>query len=79
MLLDDKKESWSSIFTIPPSVKYPYNPQEALDDIPGIKYAMDLFLASRMIEAEDYCNTSDEKKCVPTFFSILSFLIPRVP
>ena len=73
MPLDDKKESWSSIYTIPPSIKYPYNPLEALNDIPGISHALDLFLASHMLESEDYCNKSDDKKCVPTFF-VLSYL-----
>ena len=75
MPLDDKKESWSSIYTIPPSIKYPYNPLEALNDIPGIRHALDLFLASHMVESENYCNKSDEKKYVLTLFSIL-FLSP---
>ena len=58
----ERKESWTSIYSIPPSVKYPYNPVDALADIPGISYALDLFLASHMLESEDYCHKSDEPK-----------------
>ena len=58
--------------TVPPPIKYPYNPTEALDDIPGIKHAFDLFIASQMLEAEEYCNQSDEKK---SFFTILLLFI----
>lgn len=60
--IDDKKESWTSVYAQPPSVKYPYNSVEALRDIPAISYALDLFLASHMLEAEEYCNKSDENK-----------------
>ncbi|KAF8801787.1 hypothetical protein BYT27DRAFT_7197766 [Phlegmacium glaucopus] len=59
---DEKIESWTSIYTTPPSVKYPYDPTEALGDLPGVSHALDLFLASHMLESEDYCNKSDEKK-----------------
>jgi hypothetical protein len=58
----ERKESWTSIYSIAPSVKQPYDPIDALTDIPGISHALDLFLASHMVEAEDYCNKSDEKK-----------------
>lgn len=54
--------SWSTIYTAPPPVKYPYNPKEALSDLPGVSYALEMFLASHMVESEDYCNKSDEKK-----------------
>jgi hypothetical protein len=44
------------------SVEQSYDPIDALTDLPGISHALDLFLASHMLEAEDYCNKSDEKK-----------------
>jgi hypothetical protein len=46
------------------AVKYPYDTSEALKDLPGITYALDIFLASHMFEAEDYCHKSDPKKYV---------------
>lgn len=33
----------------PPPVKNPYKVDEALDDIPGLCYALETFLASRML------------------------------
>lgn len=54
--------SFQSIYTKPPPIKVPYNPKIALDDIPGIAYALELFLASHMHESEEYCHRSDEKK-----------------
>ena len=48
--------------TPPPSVKNPYKEKEALDDIPGVAYALETFLQSRMVECEDYCHESDPKK-----------------
>ncbi|KAF8823477.1 hypothetical protein HHX47_DHR10000365 [Lentinula edodes] len=54
--------SYQSIFNSPPPIKYPYRPNEALGDIPGISYALELFLASHMVESEDYCNKSDVNK-----------------
>lgn len=54
--------SWSIVYTSAPKVKYPYNPDDALSDIPGVCYAMELFLASSMIESETYCNQSDQRK-----------------
>lgn len=59
---------------VPPAVTCPYSPSSALDDIPGIAYALDLFLKSRMVESEEYCNTSDPKKCAIHFFQ-MSLLI----
>jgi hypothetical protein len=50
----------------PPTVTWPYSHTSALDDIPGIAYALDLFLKSLMVESEEYCHTSDPKKCVAT-------------
>ncbi|KAJ7747850.1 hypothetical protein B0H16DRAFT_1554834 [Mycena metata] len=58
----DASASYRTIYTSPPPVKVPYKPTEALDDIPGVTYALDMFLASKMHESEDYCNQSDKKK-----------------
>ncbi|KZT18713.1 hypothetical protein NEOLEDRAFT_121846 [Neolentinus lepideus HHB14362 ss-1] len=47
----------------PPGIpKNPYLPEYVLDDIPGIRYALDLFLASHMLESEKYCDQCDPKK-----------------
>ncbi|KIY53775.1 hypothetical protein FISHEDRAFT_32644 [Fistulina hepatica ATCC 64428] len=46
----------------PPPIKNPYNPADALDDIPGLAYALELFLSSKMLESERYCNESDPLK-----------------
>jgi hypothetical protein len=54
----------SPLYPSPPSVKVPYNDQEALDDIPGLSYALELFLSSHMVESEEYCHKMDETKCV---------------
>ncbi|KAF8070007.1 hypothetical protein FPV67DRAFT_1753952 [Lyophyllum atratum] len=54
--------SWANMYDAPPPVKYPYDPKEALDDLPGVSYALQLFLASHMVESEEYCHTSDERK-----------------
>lgn len=48
----------------PPLIKSPYSPKDALDDIPGVAHALDLFLASKMIESEEYCDKTDPKKLV---------------
>ena len=48
----------------PPLPKGAYVQQRALDDIPGIAYALHIFLASHMLESEEYCNKSDPKKYV---------------
>jgi hypothetical protein len=59
---EKERLSHQTIYTSPPPVKEPYNPAEALEDLPGISYALELFLASKMVESEDYCNKSDETK-----------------
>ncbi|EMD32712.1 hypothetical protein CERSUDRAFT_161188 [Gelatoporia subvermispora B] len=46
----------------PPLPRGPYKPERALEDIPGISYALHLFLASHMVESEEYCHKSDPKK-----------------
>jgi hypothetical protein len=40
----------------------PYKAKDALSDLPGVSYALEIFLASKMHESEDYCNASDPKK-----------------
>lgn len=47
--------SYQSIYNSPPSITYPYSPTEALDDLPGIAYALELFLSSQMLESEAFC------------------------
>ncbi|CAK5267930.1 unnamed protein product [Mycena citricolor] len=54
--------SYARLYTAPPPVKRPYKPADALADLPGVGYALDTFLASQMIEAEEYCNESDKEK-----------------
>ncbi|KAF5368262.1 hypothetical protein D9615_010361 [Tricholomella constricta] len=54
--------SWATIYHEPPAVKYPYNPKDALADLPGVSYALELFLSSHMVESEDYCHKSDDAK-----------------
>ncbi|KAK7676982.1 hypothetical protein QCA50_020011, partial [Cerrena zonata] len=45
----------------PPAPQGRYTQEQALDDLPGVAYALHLFLASHMVESEDYCH-----KCDPT-------------
>ena len=70
------KESCTPICSIPlePPVKSPYNPVDALDDIPGIRHALDLFLSSQMVESENYCKKNDEDKLssIPFFLAYYS-------
>jgi hypothetical protein len=43
--------------------KGPYNSEEdALRDIVGLRYALNLFLASHMIESENFCTEMDPSK-----------------
>lgn len=43
--------------------KGPYNPEtDALSDIPGLRHALDLFLASHMVESENFCKEMDPVK-----------------
>ncbi|KAJ7258217.1 hypothetical protein C8J57DRAFT_1451098 [Mycena rebaudengoi] len=58
----DASESYRSIYTSPPPVAMPYKAKDALSDLPGVSYALEIFLASKMHESEDYCNASDPKK-----------------
>ncbi|KAJ6628153.1 hypothetical protein B0H10DRAFT_1991650 [Mycena sp. CBHHK59/15] len=54
--------SYGSIYSAPPPVKTPYRATKALADLPGVSYALEQFLASKMHESEAYCNQSDPKK-----------------
>jgi hypothetical protein len=63
-----------SLLGEPPTVTWPYSQASALDDIPGIAYALDLFLKSLMVESEEHCHTSDPKKCVLLIHLHLSLL-----
>ncbi|THH15435.1 hypothetical protein EW146_g5037 [Bondarzewia mesenterica] len=47
---------------LPPATRWPYTHTKALDDIPGVAYALDLFLKSKMVESEDFCHANDPKK-----------------
>jgi len=47
--------SYQSIYNSPPSIAYPYCPTEALGDLPGTAYALELFLSSQMLESEAFC------------------------
>lgn len=57
--------SWKPIYDLnsPPDVARPYEPEEALEDLPGVHYALEVFLSSHMLESEEYCNEADEIKC----------------
>lgn len=41
-----------------------YTQDRALEDLPGVAHALSLFLASHMVESEEFCRESDPKKCV---------------
>ncbi|KAH7882592.1 hypothetical protein F5I97DRAFT_1906457 [Phlebopus sp. FC_14] len=46
----------------PPPVSTPYDVEKALDDIPGVHWALHEFLHSRMLESEEYCHRADPNK-----------------
>ncbi|KAG1827902.1 hypothetical protein EV424DRAFT_1318995 [Suillus variegatus] len=46
----------------PPPVNNSYDPTNALDDIPGLHWALNEFLQSRMHESERFCEQSDPEK-----------------
>ena len=60
----------SSARTPPAPPKGSYSPKDALDDLPGTHYALELFLASKMVESEEYCDQCDPKKCVPPQYHV---------
>ncbi|KAG7441581.1 uncharacterized protein BT62DRAFT_936891 [Guyanagaster necrorhizus] len=61
-LLDRPAGNGGAVDVTGPAVKVPYNADEALDDIPAIARALDLFLASQMVESEDYCSSGDPNR-----------------
>lgn len=48
----------------PPPISRPYASANALDDLAPVVYALELFLASHMVESEQYCEKSDPQRCV---------------
>jgi hypothetical protein len=48
--------------TLPALAAQPYAPTAALKDLPGVRYALSLFLNSHMVECEDWCNANDPKR-----------------
>lgn len=51
--------------TAPKPPKRPYSSGRVLDDIPSLSYALHLFLASQMVESEEFC-----KECDPNRYAI---------
>ncbi|KZT66217.1 hypothetical protein DAEQUDRAFT_675510 [Daedalea quercina L-15889] len=51
---------WGTSAPAPP--RKPYSPETALEDVPGLNYALHLFLASQMVEAEEYCKECDPNR-----------------
>ncbi|KAF9646986.1 hypothetical protein BDM02DRAFT_3117841 [Thelephora ganbajun] len=57
-------DATASVIPLPPADvvyhKGSYTPEkDALSDIPGLRYALDLFLASHMVESENFCKEMD--------------------
>lgn len=48
-----------------PPVQNPYNMAKSMSDLPCAAYALELFLASHMLESEDYMHKGDPKKFAP--------------
>lgn len=46
----------------PPKVTGAYKTSDALVDLPGVRYAVSLFLESHMVECEEWCDENDPKK-----------------
>jgi hypothetical protein len=76
--VEKEGSSWKSSYKTdsPPAVQRPYKPEEALDDIPGVAFALEHFLSSHMLESEEYCNKMDETKCVTNQFQLSLCNIP---
>jgi len=45
-----------------PPVENPYSPANSMSDLPCVAYALELFLASHMLESEDYLDIGDPQK-----------------
>lgn len=54
-----------------PLVQNPYNMANSMVDLPCAAYALELFLASHMLESEEYMNKSDPQKYVTSLTCIL--------
>ena len=57
-------DATTSVIPLPPAdvVRHngSYNPEkDALSDIPGLRYALGLFLSSHMVESETFCREMD--------------------
>lgn len=66
--------SYTSRFTSPPVTVYPYTHDVALTDLPGVSYALELFLSSKMFESEAYLKEQDkdmERLYVATGFGLI--------
>lgn len=64
-VVDAEKEglpSFLSPYLEPPPVRQPYEPADALHDVPPMCYALDMFLQSKMLESEEFCDRNDGKK-----------------
>ena len=60
-------DATTSVIPLPPADvvyhKDSYDPErDALDDLTGLRYALDLFLASHMVESENFCKDMDPAK-----------------
>lgn len=74
-LLSDPKGNGAAGGTAGLIVKTPYDPNDALDDIPGIAHTLDLFLASQMVESEEYCSKNDPNRYVYCHVSLYTVLM----
>lgn len=52
----------STTLIAPAAMKGKYTQDRALEDVPGAAYALNLFLASQMVESEEYCHMCDPTK-----------------
>ncbi|KXN89075.1 Tetratricopeptide repeat protein 39B [Leucoagaricus sp. SymC.cos] len=61
---DSVTSSWKPNYDLhsPPDVTRPYKAEEALGDLPGVSYALEVFLSSHMLESEEYCHKMDVTK-----------------
>lgn len=60
-------DATTSVIPLPPADvvyhKGSYDSEkDALTDLPGVRYALDLFLASHMVESENFCKDMDPAK-----------------
>ena len=60
-------DATTSVIPLPPADvvyhKDSYDPErDALSDLPGLRYALDLFLSSHMVESENFCKDMDPAK-----------------